>query len=489
MNMRLTPADMEKIFNPKSIALIGVSRSGWRFGGLSFLRKYIESGYEGRIYPINAKAEEILGVKAWPDLASLPETPDLVMIAVGAPNVPALIAECAEKGVRHVHLLTAGFDELGTPEGHDMTKQLISACEQHGVLLIGPNCMGPYRPAARLTAWGAIPGIPGPLGIISQSGGMTQRLTEYAASLGLGVEKAISVGNGSVLDTLDFLEAFGNDPLITVIGIYLEGITDGDRLLELARDIGLQKPVVILKGGETDAGARTAASHTGALAGSPAVWEAVFRQANMIRVYDMDEWMDALMASAFISAPSSDGVFILSGGGGNSVIYGDSFTREGLAVPQMSTRTMQRLTEITPAAGSIAGNPLDLWQVFTDLEWLDSLMDMAEQEESIGIIIADRLISRNAFHMPETPGLTQKTVELVKNRRGQKPVVFIVDSEGGDPWLAAEGAEMRAAFGRAGYAVFPSSSRAARTLARLCRYYERRAQLINKHHGGQHLKM
>ncbi len=475
--MDLTPADMEKFFNPKSIALIGVSRSSQRLGGLSFLRRYLDAGYSGRLYPVNAKADDILGVKAWPDLASLPETPDLVMIAVGAPKVPELIEECARNGAHHVHLLTAGFDELENPEAQKLSDQLVSACRQHGVLVIGPNCMGPYRPAARLTAWGAVPGISGPLGIISQSGGMTQRLTEYSASLGLGVEKAVSVGNGSVIDTLDFLEAFGKDPLIKVIGLYLEGIADGSRLVELARETGLCKPIVILKGGKTEAGSRTAASHTGAMAGSSAVWDAVLSQANMIQVHTMNEWVDALMAFAFISKPSSDGVFILSGGGGTGVTYGDTFTRAGLSVPELSEPTMQRLKEIVPAAGSIAGNPLDFWQVFNDLQCLENLIDMAESEQRIGIIIADRLIARKAFHTQERPDLTEETINIFKNRQGKKPVVLVVDSEGGDPGLAADGAEMRAAFGRAGYAAFASSSRAALALARLCRHYELRAQL------------
>lgn len=475
--MQLSAEDMEKFFNPGSIALVGVSRSGWRFGGLSFLRKFIDAGYPGRLYPVNAKADNILGIKAWPDLASLPEVPDLVMIAVAAARVPGVIEACAAKGVRHVHLLTAGFDELGSPEGKQMAERLVSTCRRHGVLLIGPNCMGPYRPAARLTAWGAIPGIAGPLGIISQSGGMTQRLTEYAASLGLGVEKAVSVGNGSILDALDFLEAFGKDPQIRVIGIYLEGVSDGGRFFSLARDIGREKPIIVLKGGNTEAGARTAASHTGAMAGSPALWEAVFRQANMIRVHTLDGWVDALMALAFIGPPVSGGVFVLSGGGGTSVMYGDTFTREGLAIPELSAAAMERLKEIVPAAGSIAGNPLDLWQVFSDLECLGNLVDMAEQEGRVGMIVADRLIARSAFHMPETPDLTRQTIEMLRERPGQKPVVFVVDSEGGDPGLAAQGASIRAAFGRAGYAAYPTLARAARALARLWRYYSARGQV------------
>jgi len=471
---RLTPADMDKFFNPQSIALVGVSRSGWRFGGLSFMRKLLDAGYAGRLYPINAKADDIIGVKAWPDVASLPEVPDLVMVAVAAANVPAVIEACAGKGARHIHLLTAGFDELGTAAGQEMATRLVSTCERYGMRLIGPNCMGPYRPAARLTAWGAIPGVAGPLGIISQSGGMTQRLTEYAASLGLGVEKAVSVGNGSVLGALDFLDAFGDDPLIKVIGMYLEGVDDGSRLFELARKIGRSKPIVVIKGGQSDAGSRTVASHTGAMAGRATIWEAVFRQANMIPVQTLDGWVDALMAFAFIHPPRANGVFIIGGGGGTSVLYGDTLVREGLRVPPLGRPTMARLREIVPEAGSIAGNPLDMWQVFTDTDCLGHLIDMAEEETAVDLIVVDRLIARNAFHMPETPDLTAETLGMLDTRSGQKPIVFVVDSEGGDSRLAADGAAIRAAFGKAGYAVFPSIGRAARALSRVYRYYDRR---------------
>lgn len=475
--MQLTPSDMEKFFSPASIALVGVSRSGWRFGGLSFLRKWIEAGYPGRLYPVNARAEEILGIKAWPDPAALPEAPDLVMIAVAAARVPGVVEACARKGARHVHVLSAGFDELAAREGDAAAEKLRAVCREYDVKLIGPNCMGPYRPAARLTAWGAIPGLPGPLGIISQSGGMTQRLTEYAASLGLGVEKAVSVGNGIILDALDFLEAFGKDPLIRTIGLYLEGTSDGERLLSLARKISLEKPIVILKGGSTEAGARTAASHTGAMAGSAAIWEAVIRQTNMIPVYSLDEWVDALLALSFADAPAADGVFVLSGGGGSSVTSGDSFIREGLSVPRLGAATMDRLREIVPQAGSIAGNPLDLWMVFTDTRCLQSLLEMAEAEERIGMIVADRLIARKAFHMPDAPDPTPETIEMLNSRSSEKPVVLAVDSEGGDPDLAAKGAAIRQAFGRAGYAAYPSLPRAARALSRLYRYHERRKHM------------
>lgn len=473
--MRLTQHDLKKFFNPKSIALIGVSRSGWKFGGLSFLRKFLQAGYGGKLYPINPKADEILGIKAWPDIEALPEVPDLALVALAAAYVPAVIETCGRIGLRHLHLLTSGYSEMDTDEGRKLEKQLIDAANRSDVLLIGPNCMGSYCPASRLTAWGAIPGKPGPLGIISQSGGMTQRLTEYSASLGLGVEKAVSVGNGSVLDALDFLEAFGHDPAISAIGIYLESVNDGRRLIETARAAGTQKPVVLLKGGQSSAGARTALSHTGAMAGDHRLWQAVARQTNMIQVASMDEWVDTLMALINVAKPQTDGLFIIGGGGGSSVVYSDICIRQGLRVPTLGAEMMQYLREITPVAGSIAGNPLDLWLTFSDPAFLVNVIDQAEKDPSVGMILADRLIGRAAYHMPDEPDPTPATIARLEKRQGKKPVVFVVDSEGGDPELAAQGASIRAAYGQAGYAAYPSIERAARALARVCNYYRKRA--------------
>jgi acyl-CoA synthetase (NDP forming) len=471
--VHLSSTDLRKFFNPESIAFIGVSRSSPRFGGLSFMRKYLESGYPGRLYPVNPKADEIMGVKAWPGLSALPEVPDLAMVAVAAPLVAEVLEACGQVGLRHVHILTSGFGELGTEEGRALEAGLVNVARRHGMLLIGPNCMGSYRPASGLTAWGAMPGRPGPLGIISQSGGMTQRLTEYADSLGLGVEKAVSVGNGTVLDAMDFLEAFGRDESIRTIGMYLESAQDGRRFLDAARQVGRKKPIVLLRGGETGPGARTAASHTGAMAGDRVLFESAGRQANVTRVRTLDEWVDALLAFSFVSRPSSNSVFVIGGGGGNSVVYGDTCVREGLEVPPLSMPSMDRLCEIVPKAGSIAGNPLDLWETFTNTAALIEIIDLAEADPAVSVVLVDRLISRKAYHMPDGADPTPEIISELKGRNGQKPVVFVVDGEGGDPELAAKAASVRSALGAGGHAAFPTMARAARALARVCRYHER----------------
>src|SRR4030067_1614937 len=178
------------------------------------------------LYSINPKATEISGLPAYPNLSSLPVVPDLAMVCVAASHVPAVLEECGRIGLRHIHILTSGFKEIGTKEGRELEEQIASIAKKKRLLIIGPNCMGPYCPASGLTAWGATPGASGPLGVISQSGSITQRLTEYAYSLGIGTDKAVSVGNEAVLNCLDFLEFMGQDEGIRVIALYIENMMD-----------------------------------------------------------------------------------------------------------------------------------------------------------------------------------------------------------------------------------------------------------------------
>jgi len=466
-----TENDLERFFHPRSIAIVGVSKAGYRFGGMSFLKKLRECGFPGELYPINPKAQELGGVKAYPNLSSLPEVPDLAIVCLGARLVPSILDECGQLGLRHIHVLSAGFKETATEEGRQLEARIQSISKERGLLVIGPNCMGPYSPASRLTAWGAIPGVSGPLGIISQSGAITQRLTEYAASLGVGVDKAVSFGNAAVLDAADFLEFMAADPNIRVIAMYLESVGDGRRFFRLAKEVSKTKPVIIWKGGQTEAGALTAASHTGALSSEWRIWEALFRQTGAIPVHSMDDWADAILALARLPAPDGKGVFLIGGGGGNSVAHGDTCIREGLDVPRLSEATMKSLRQSVPATGSIAGNPLDMFRTFQDAAYLGELLDLSYRDPAIDMIIVDRLIPRIIYHLPDLPDPTPETIRVLKSKKQPKPTVFAVDSEGGDPELAATGAALRRQLCAAGIPAYPSAGRAARALVRLHRYH------------------
>jgi len=465
--------DLAPFFKPNHIAIVGVTRSESSFGGLSFLRKFQESNFPGTIYCINPKATEIRGLPAYPNLSALPLVPDLALVCVPAAHVPAVLGECGRIGLRYIHILTSGFSEIGTEQGRQLEEQIASIAKEKGLLIIGPNCMGPYCPASGLTAWGAIPGAPGPLGVISQSGSITQRLTEYAYSLGIGTDKAVSVGNGTVLDTLDFLEFMGQDENIQVIALYIENMRDGRKFFDLARKISKTKPIIAWKGGKTEVGARTAASHTGGMAGEQVIWEAAFQQAGVIQVNSLDEWMDAVLAFALLPPPNSRGVFLIGGGGGSSVVNSDMCIHEGLGVPSPSSVTMKKLRETVPIAGSIAGNPLDDWQTYMDPDYLGNILDLACTDPVMGMVIVSRMIARKAFHMYSQPDSIPAIIEQVKQRNHQKPVVFVVDSEGGDPELAAQGASIRQKFGKGGIPAYPSINRAARALMHLYRYHNR----------------
>ena len=463
--------DLKRLFHPESIAIVGVPRGHSRFGGASYLNKFQECKFPGRLYPVNPKAGEIQGVKAYPTLASLPEVPDLVMVCLPAAAVLDVLKECAHIGARHIHILTSGFKELQTEEGRRLEERLAAFSKQEGLSVVGPNCMGPYNPAAHLTAWGAIPGLPGPVGVISQSGTITQRITEYLCSLGLGIAKAVSMGNAAVLSAMEYLEFMAQDEEVRTIAMYLESVPDARAFLHLARKVNRKKPLVIWKGGESAVGASTAVSHTGGMSGANHLWEAFFRQSGVARVRSMDEWADTIMSLSLLPAPQGKGVFLVGGGGGQSVVNGDACIRQGLDVPPLSGTTMEKLREIMPAVGSIPGNPLDYWRAYEDADHFAAVMEMGYQDPGVSMIVADRIIPRSSFHLGDDSDTTPSVIEFVKKNGQRKPTVFTVDFSGGDTDLTTRGTSLMTRLCRAGLPTFPSHERAARALVHLYRYH------------------
>lgn len=462
--------DLRAFFHPESIAIVGVPRHEGRFGGRGFLGYLLEVGFAGRLYPINPNAGEILGLKAYPNLSSLPEVPHLVMVCVPAPSVPKVLEECARVGARHIHVFSSGFRETGTREGMRLEDMICSLAERHGLLIIGPNCMGPYCPSSRLTAWGAVPGMPGPLGVISQSGGFTQRITEAAFSLGVGTEKAVSFGNGTVLEAADFLEYFLHDERIRVIALYLESVRDLKRFRKTASRVAVEKPLVLLKGGKSPAGAATVSSHTGALAGKEIIWRAFARQTGMLEVDSLEEMIDAVICFAKLHPLRGRRIFIVGGGGGNSVVNADICSRAGLEISRISHETSMALRERVPPEGNIPGNPLDMWRTFHDPHFLLEVLELVSRDPSVDIILVDRLIPRKAFHTPESDAPMEVAAMWLGKRGLDKPVVFVVDYDGGDPELASKGASLRCALAEAGFVSFPSVKRAAMALSLLWRH-------------------
>ena len=263
------------------------------------------------------------------------------------------------------------------------------------------------------------------------------------------------------------------DEGIRIIAMYLESVRDGKRLFHLVREVNRQKPIIVLKGGETQAGASTVASHTGTMAGEQRLWEAFIRQTGVIQVLSMNEWVDAILAFYHLPGPRGKGIFLVGGGGGNSVLHADTCIREGLDVPNLSGANMERLRRIVPMAGSIAGNPLDMWATFQDKACLAEILEMAYSDPHIHMIVVDRLIPRKVYHMPDMPDSTPAVIGFIEGNRHKKPTIVTVESEGGDPDLASKGSVLRAQFCEAGIPAYPSLERAARALRHLQCYHAR----------------
>jgi acetyltransferase len=349
---------LDHLFKPKSVAVIGASRSPGKWGFLITMN-IILGGFEGTIYPINPKEKEILGLTAYPSIADVPEPVDLVLVIVPPPTVPGVIRECAGRA-KAALVITAGFGELG-PEEKELENDLARAAKEAGIRVVGPNCNGvmcshPTKLYALMP-----PYFPKPSGIsmASQSGNVGGIMLRTAMRRDCGFGKYVSSGNEADLHMEDYFEYFLNDPDTDVILSYVEGARDGKRLMDVARKVTPHKPIVMIKGGRTPAGTVAASSHTGSLAGSDAVFTAMCKQAGIILVDDMEELLDVALALKRQPPPKGTRVGILTTGGGLGVLSSDICDGIGLEVVRLSEATLQKLDAVLPPWWN-RGNPVDL---------------------------------------------------------------------------------------------------------------------------------
>jgi len=382
-------ADFEAAFNPKTIAVVGASRSPYLFG--DFVANLQNAGFPGRIYPINPRAaaqgQEIHGLKAYPDLVSVPEQIDLVTVTIPAPAIIPMLEDCIAANAKNIQIYTAGFRESGTTVGIELEKKLQEIARRGGLNVVGPNCMGLHVPASKTTTWALFDPEPGHVGFIAQSGGHAGMFVLEAQEHGVKASKVISYGNAAVMDSTDFLEYLGNDADTEIICMYIEGVKDGARLTSLVQEINKIKPVIIWKGGGTDSGARAAASHTGSLGGEREIWDAFFKQTRAVRVFGLEEMLN--VASMFMRLKDLKGnrVAIICGGGGNSVAAADICDRAGLDVPNFTKATQRELLTFIPPEGTITRNPIDIAFAMLDLNVLMRAMELAARDPNIDAVI------------------------------------------------------------------------------------------------------
>ncbi len=349
---------LESFFTPKSVAIVGASRQKGKVG-YEILVNMIASGFEGKIFPVNRSTDEVEGLKCYPDLTSIGETPELVIVIVPAKFVLGVMEECEKIGTKAVIIITAGFKEIGQ-EGKKLEDEIVRVARRANIRVIGPNCLGVTVTASKLNAsfGGDLPDVGG-IGYLSQSGALLAAILDTAKANGIGFSSLFSIGNKADVDELDLIEALAQDPNTRVIAGYLENIKDGNAFVHAAEQISHEKPILLMKSGGTSAGAKAASSHTGSLAGSEVAYEAMFARAGIIRCDSVTQQFDFAQAFANQPLPKGPSVVVLTNAGGAGIMAADAIERQGLNFAKLSEETIEKLkTKLPPAANF--HNPVDV---------------------------------------------------------------------------------------------------------------------------------
>jgi len=348
---------IELMFNPESVAVVGASNDLSKWGAGIFAR-VLNSPSVKRRYPVNKHQAIVQGVKAYPSLRDLPETVDFVAIVIPYPDVPQVIQDCVALGVKTALIITAGLGETGE-EGIRLEHEIVNLARQAGIRLVGPNCMGHFNGINGFSTLRMTFAIePGSIGVISQSGGFGMNILMSGADMGVGFSKFVSVGNEADLHFEDFLEYMSKDADTKVITGYIEGLRKGREFFRLAKETTRRKPIVVVKVGRTEAGAKAARSHTSAIAGADIIYDAAFKQSGVIRVDSVEELFDVSSALLKQPLPKGNRVGIITSGGGFGCVSSDACERLGLKVAPLSPETIEKLNKILPERWPHA-NPVD----------------------------------------------------------------------------------------------------------------------------------
>ena len=456
---------LDRAFNPRCVVVIGDSADN----GFQWLSG--QKNFKGKLYSVQVNPKSIEDIKAsgvenYTSLLDIPEPVDLAIVAVPRAVAFNVLEDCIRKEVAAAHFFTSGYGETDTEEGIRLERSLTERAEQTNFHLIGPNCMGIFNPEVgiRQNPW-QYGGFAGPVGLISQSGTHCLTFALEAHLQGVDINKSVSFGNGVVLDSTNYLEYFGRDPEIKIIGMYLEGVKDGKRFFRVLREVSAQKPVVIWKGGRTEEGWRAVASHTGSLAVPQAVWDAAVRQCGAINVTGMQELIDTLKALLYLSPVYGDRVAITGGSGGQSVAIADVFAEAGLRVPLLTQESYDELATFFSLVGGGYRNPIDTGNV-NRLE-MERILKILERDANVDNLV---LLVGLGFGMPENLDSEVNLLADIKERT-PKPVMVVA------PFSAPEemrrGREIGKKYQARSIPVFASIERGARALKNALDYYSR----------------
>ncbi len=483
---RSDSSSLKRIFEPRSIAVVGVSSEGFGFGrGILLSLKKI--GFDGALYPVNPRGGAVDGLNIYENVDAIPSTIDLGIIAVPAHLVPGAVEACMRKGAAGVEILSSGFSESGTPEGAALERE-ISEIASKGIRVIGPNCFGVYNPRTGLTL---LPGPdlsrePGPVAFISQSGGMTVDFAHIGRWRGIRFSTMVSFGNGVDLRETELLDHFASDPDTGIIGLYIEGLDDGRSFFAALKNACAKKPVIICKGGMTDSGGRAAMSHTASIAGRSEIWRAVIRQCNAVPATDLDDICNYSLAFATLPGRTYHGVSVIGGGGAIGVGAADTASSLGISIPEFHTSIQERILAHLPRPGSSARNPVDVANPFVPPTMLKHILLNAASCDKVDIQIVVQLLYHYKSLAVHLPGKSVGDIIPVSEfaaafasaaDESGKPVVVVLpeykqEKEALD--IACVIREARELYGERGIPVFENVTEALRSIRAVSDYHARK---------------
>jgi len=419
------PTGLDAIFAPRSVAIIGATERAGSVGR-TILWNLISSPFGGTVYPVNPTRQSILGIRAYPSIAAVPEPCDLAVIVTPAPTVPKVVDECIAAGTKGLIIISAGFKEVG-PEGVALEQQILASAEAAKIRIIGPNCLGVMRPNYGLNAtFAAAIANPGKVAFISQSGALCTAVLDWSFSENVGFSAFVSIGSMLDVNWGDLIDYFGNDPDTNSIVIYMESVGDARAFLSAAREVALRKPVIIIKAGRTEAAAHAAASHTGTLAGSDDVLDAAFQRSGVLRVDHIAHVFYMAEVLAKQPLPKGNRLTVITNAGGPGVLATDALIMGGGQLASISEKTMQELNTFLPPAWS-HNNPIDVLGDASPDTYARTLAVAGDDPSSDGLLV---ILTPQAMTDPTETAEKLRGYDTIKD----KPVLA---SWMGGPGIAA----------------------------------------------------
>lgn len=386
---------LKKFFNADAVAIVGASPNSKIGSGV--LKAFINSGYEGKLYPVALKYKKVFGLTCYPSIIDIPGKLDLVVLVIQAPLIPKILLECAKKGVKNVIIVSASFREAGG-KFVELQEKVLNIAKKNDIRIIGPNCIGVFNPAKKIDTLfqqyeRMVRAKAGSFSFITQSGTFLCTFLEQAAMDGVGVSKFVSYGNRVDVDEADLITYLGSDSETKVIGMYFEGLGNGRKLMEAARKVVPKKPIIACKGGKTELARKAAFSHTGNIAGAYPIVKAAFRKAGIILADNLDELYAMCKALLFQPLAHGNKVAMITNGAGPSVGSADAIAKSGLKLATYTKKTIKRLNEILPPFMS-KGNPVDITASATSLEYKKTL-ELLLQDQKVDIVVLFLLFQDN----------------------------------------------------------------------------------------------